>query len=370
MALAAAAGLLVVACAGEIGTRPVSEAGSSAASDSSGLPGALFRTDATGSLTVGLAPLAPPKRPAVGKGASTLDVSPAARQRLLAPRRWAGGALYQPRSQQYAAPKTHLPLSAQLVGPAGRYVPVRTDIRISFNRSLNRSRAERALRIEPAVSGRIDWLDERTMRFQPDGLAYGTTYKVHLEGTAPDEGTDSAWEWTFTTMKSLTLSFDDCPANAAEGQSLLAFLRQNHIRAMMFATGACNRQYPWLVPAMLADGHRVCNHTYSHVHLMRLSDPAVLSEIAGGVHANCNLFRPPYGEWDGPGGRIERLAAQQGYRIQMWDVETYDWSGVSASRILDQINELGGGVVLMHFQGRHTMEALRQLDLRDVVSVS
>jgi peptidoglycan/xylan/chitin deacetylase (PgdA/CDA1 family) len=64
------------------------------------------------------------------------------------------------------------------------------------------------------------------------------------------------------------------------------------------------------------------------------------------------------------------MAAQQGFRIQLWDVDTYDWAQAPADRILSQIKDLGGGVILMHFQGRHTMEALRQLDLRDVVSVS
>lgn len=369
VALAVSAALLVVACVGGVGTAPQQpDRQAGALSGLTLAQNALIRTNPSSQPLV--ADLRLLSAPSLTNHASALEVSRAARQERAAIGRSVGSALYRPLSQDRAAPRVHLPLSAELVGPTARYVSVRSDIRIAFSRSLNRSRAERALQIEPAVSGRIDWLDERTMRFQPEKLAYGTTYKVHLEGAAPDSSTDSAWEWTFTTMKALTLSFDDCPSSTAEAQSLLAFLRQNHIRAMMFATGACNRQFAWLVPTLLADGHKVCNHTYSHAHLMRMPDHGVASEIAGGVHANCNLLRPPYGEWDGPGGRIERIAAQQGYRIQLWDVDTYDWAEASAPRMLNQINELGGGLILMHFQGRHTQEALRQLDLRDVVSVS
>jgi peptidoglycan/xylan/chitin deacetylase (PgdA/CDA1 family) len=368
LVLAWAVALLVVACVGDVGS--ASRQRPDPRSAASALESVQKGTVATGAGRPTSRLPAAATSPLLD-GASALDLSREATRQHGALQRYSGTLLTGPApSQEHTTPKAHIPIAAQLVAPTDRYAPVWSDVKIVFNRPINRSRAERALQIEPAVTGRIDWPDERTLRFQPEKLAYGTTYRVHLSGAAPDDATDSAWEWTFTTMKALTLSFDDCPWSAAEAQTMLAFLRQNHIRAMMFATGACNRQYPWLVPTLLADGHRVCNHTYSHVHLMRLSDPAVLSEIAGGVHANCNLLRPPYGEWDGPGGRIERLAAQQGYSIQMWDVETYDWSGVPASRILDQINELGGGVVLMHFQGRHTMEALRQLDLRDVVSVS
>lgn len=304
-------------------------------------------------------------------GVSTLTISHEATRVRGALRSSGGTALTTaPPTQEAETPRTHAPLAVQLLAPTDRYVSVRSDVRITFNRPINHGIVERSLQLEPATMGRFEWPDPQTVQFVPEKLAYGTTYRVRLAGVARDDSGGSAWEWTFTTMRALTLSFDDCPWTAAEAQSLLGFLRQNHIRAMMFPTGACTRQYPWLVPTLLADGHRVCNHTLSHAHLMRLPDAGIAAEIRGGVHANCNLLRPPYGEWDGAGGRVERLAAQQGLKIQMWDVDTYDWSEASTPRILGRINDLGGGMILMHFQGRHTQEALRQLDMRDVVNVT
>jgi peptidoglycan/xylan/chitin deacetylase (PgdA/CDA1 family) len=258
----------------------------------------------------------------------------------------------------------YLPTQARLISPSGRYTPVNADVRIGFNLPIrNRAAFEQAFQVEPSVAGRLDWADSRTIRFRPQKLAYGTTYRVRVAALAGRPETGEGWGWTFTTMRRATFTFDDCPTSPAAAQDLLAFLRQRHIKAMTFPTGQCSRQYPWLVPALLADGHQVCNHTWSHADLPKLTDAQISAEIAGGVHAGCNLLRPPYGDWDGPGGRVERAATQQGYRLQFWDVDTLDWTGLSGPAIVSRIYDGGGGVVLMHFHGRHTLEALKLMDI-------
>jgi peptidoglycan/xylan/chitin deacetylase (PgdA/CDA1 family) len=254
----------------------------------------------------------------------------------------------------------YLPTQAELIAPNGQYAPVNTELRIRFDLpARSHSGLEQSFRMEPAVPGRLDWPDLRTLRFRPQTLAFATRYQIRLSETE----TGRQWAWSFSTMRKVTLTFDDCPSSPAAAQQLLSFLRQHRVKAMTFPTGQCVRRYPWLVPALLADGHLVCNHTYSHADLPKLPDAQLMAEIAGGVHAGCNLLRPPYGDWDGPGGRVERIAAQQGYRLQLWDVDTLDWTGLSAQAIVNRVIEGGGGVVLMHFQGPHTLEALRQLDV-------
>jgi peptidoglycan/xylan/chitin deacetylase (PgdA/CDA1 family) len=261
---------------------------------------------------------------------------------------------------EHGSPASRRRPFAWLEAPAGQYASVRTELRIGFDGPVDRGAIERRFRIEPEVAGKLNWLDERTLRFQPEGLAYNTAYQVELRG--PDA--DDSRQWTFTTIKPITLTFDDCASTAGELRAVLAFLAERNIRAIMFVTGVCRDRYPWLVPAMLAAGHKVCNHTYSHPHLTRLTDVQIAAEIRRGVHAGCDLLRPPFGDWDGPDGRVARLAAQQGYRMFLWDVETYDWRGASAGEILQSIYNGGGGVILLHFFGRHTLEALRQLDIQ------
>jgi hypothetical protein len=50
-------------------------------------------------------------------------------------------------------------------------------------------------------------------------------------------------------------------------------------------------------------------------------------------------------------------------RLQGHASAELDWTGLSAQAIVNRVIEGGGGVVLMHFQGPHTLEALRQLDV-------
>jgi peptidoglycan/xylan/chitin deacetylase (PgdA/CDA1 family) len=249
----------------------------------------------------------------------------------------------------------------ELVEPTQPYVPLTgTTIRISFDRVVQRALLERSFRVEPEVKGRLEWLGERVLAYRPEtSYAYDTAYRVQVAATGPDAETVGIWQWSFTTVKPITLTFDDC-GTPTQLRSVLSILAQKGMKAIMFPIGWCARQYPWLVPQMLAEGHRVCNHTDTHPRLTYLSDAQIEKEIRGGVHTGCNLLRPPDGNWDGPDGRVARVAATLGYQIYMWDVDTYDYLGASAAAMLQAIRGRGG-VILLHYHGRYTLDLLRQL---------
>lgn len=157
----------------------------------------------------------------------------------------------------------------------------------------------------------------------------------------------------------VTLTFDDCGEPAQIG-AIVDALEQEQRHALFFVTGQCRDRYPWLVDQLKAAGHQVCNHTYSHPDLRRLSDAAIRAEIAGGVMAGCPYFRPPYGAWDGPGGRVARIASEFGLTVLLWDVDTRDWADADPGAMVAAIRARGG-VVLFHLHGRGTLEALHQL---------
>jgi peptidoglycan/xylan/chitin deacetylase (PgdA/CDA1 family) len=234
-----------------------------------------------------------------------------------------------------------------------------SSVKIAFDGPVNQARIERSFRVHPALEGRLEWLDGGTLSFRPaTALAYETVYTVEVATSGRE---DLAWQWTFVTVKPITVTIDDCASTAGELRSVLAVLARKRIKAIMFPTGICNATFPWLVPQMLAEGHTVCNHTYSHPRLTKLSDAQIASEIRSGVTAGgCKLLRPPWGDWDGPGGRVERIAAQLGYQIMLWDVDTFDWAGASAADMLAAIRARGG-VILVHFHGKHTVSTLEQL---------
>src|SRR5947209_6590388 len=147
----------------------------------------------------------------------------------------------------------------------------------------------------------------------------------------------SAWAATLACAlpgynPTLTLTFDDC-GSADQIEAVVQALAAVKRHAIFFITGQCRDHFPWLVGVLTGAGHQVCNHTYSHPDLRRLSDAAIRSEIGRGVRVGCPWFRPPYGAWDGPRGRIARIAAEFGLRVLLWDVDSRDWAGATADRI-------------------------------------
>jgi peptidoglycan-N-acetylglucosamine deacetylase len=155
----------------------------------------------------------------------------------------------------------------------------------------------------------------------------------------------------------ITLTFDDC-GTADQIQAVVAALAEVHEKGVFFITGQCRDHFPWLVATLQSKGHLVCNHSYSHPDLRRLSNGAIRSEIGRGVLVGCPYFRPPYGAWDGPRGRVAGIAAEFGLQPMLWDVDSRDWAGASADRIATLV-KARGGIVLLHLHGANTPEAIR-----------
>ena len=253
----------------------------------------------------------------------------------------------------------------QLLAPAPAHAPVAGPVRLQFSSPMDPVSVRRSFEIQPEAPGQLEWADDQTLVFHPAApLAYRTTYQVSVSGLAAGGGGLAAvGRFTFATAWPppavpfpFTLTFDDC-GTADQIHAVLDALADRGLHAIFFPTGQCRDQFPWLVPTLLAAGHRVCNHTYSHPQLPKLSSAAIASEIARGVAAGCDLFRPPYGAMD---GRVAPIAASLGYRIQLWDVDTRDWAGTPAD-VMDAMIRAKGGVVLFHMHGLHTVEAIRAL---------
>src|SRR6266481_4177558 len=67
--------------------------------------------------------------------------------------------------------------------------------------------------------------------------------------------------------KACALTFDDGPNPRATPQ-LLALLEKHRVPATFFVLGKYVKQYPALTAEILAAGHAVGNHTYSHFSLI------------------------------------------------------------------------------------------------------
>ncbi len=122
------------------------------------------------------------------------------------------------------------------------------------------------------------------------------------------------------------------------------------------------------IKALFAGGaYELCNHTYSHPYMDRLSLSAQVSEMQRGkasVKGFFNMdtgqvFRPPFGHWNAD---TLKAAAQAGYRyVAVWSIDTRDSVGPekSAQQLLDSVRcAAPGDIILMHANRRSSAAAL------------
>lgn len=165
-----------------------------------------------------------------------------------------------------------------------------------------------------------------------------------------------------TTEKVVALSFDDGPT--PEGvDAVLPILKARNIHATFFLIGKHMATYPEQAGRLLAAGHELGNHSFTHTRMIGKSSATYDSEIAqtdkllraAGV-AHPVLFRPPFGKrLIGLPLAVERA----GYRTIMWSAEDeqeyFHEPRDYARNVLEKVGP--GGIILIHPMYRHNQVA-------------
>jgi peptidoglycan/xylan/chitin deacetylase (PgdA/CDA1 family) len=164
--------------------------------------------------------------------------------------------------------------------------------------------------------------------------------------------------------KYIAITFDDGPS-AANTPRLLAMLRERNIKATFFCVGENVDAHPGIAKQIVAEGHEIGNHSYSHPLFTKLGDDAFQSQItrthdaivrATGVTPT--LMRPPYGATTP--AQKEWLNSEYHYHVILWSVDPLDWkrpgSAAVTSRILAQTKQ--GGIILAHDIHGQTVDAM------------
>jgi peptidoglycan/xylan/chitin deacetylase (PgdA/CDA1 family)/glycosyltransferase involved in cell wall biosynthesis len=151
----------------------------------------------------------------------------------------------------------------------------------------------------------------------------------------------------------VALTFDDGPS--AYTAQVLDILASYQVKATFFVIGMNVEKYPDLARRIVAEGHAIGNHTYSHPLLGPVESPGRFQHeleradvaIRAATGVTPRLFRPPRGlrsPW------MMRLARSDGYQVVTWSVSPDDWlhppSSVIAQRVLDRVRP--GAIVLLH----------------------
>lgn len=150
----------------------------------------------------------------------------------------------------------------------------------------------------------------------------------------------------------VALSFDDGPGTFTP--NVLDALKSKGVVATFFMIGENTQKHPDFVKKVHDAGHEIGNHTWDHPDLTKLSSDSqkdeiqktndVINKLTG---ASPHWLRPPYGNFDDD---TENVLSSLGMQKVLWNVDTRDWSGLSAddiyNRAVDGLKD--GAIILMH----------------------
>ncbi len=174
-----------------------------------------------------------------------------------------------------------------------------------------------------------------------------------------------------TEQKVIALTFDDGP-EPEKTEQILQILAAEQVPATFFLVGEALERNPELAKKLLAAGHQLGNHSYSHQRMLFKSPEFIASEIEKtdallrdvGVTGQI-LFRPPYGKklvllpW--------YLATHQRVAVT-WDVapENYRQIAKDSQAIVQHcLKEVQpGSIILLHVMyepRRASMQAVPEL---------
>ena len=191
-----------------------------------------------------------------------------------------------------------------------------------------------------------------------------TSYVVQRFGNAPHK---------------LALTFDDGP-DPEWTPKILDILKAKGAHATFFIIGQNAESHPEIVQRILAEGHDIGSHSYTHPNMADLSPSVTALELNATQRLfqaitgrSLRLFRPPYLGDAEPTTADElvpiQLAQAMGYLTVGLHIDPDDWqrppADVIVSRTLEQLAdpspEVHGQIVLLHDAGGDRTETVRAL---------
>lgn len=168
--------------------------------------------------------------------------------------------------------------------------------------------------------------------------------------------------------RTVALTLDDGP-HPQWTPKVLDLLRQYHVKATFCLTGPNAERYPKLVGRIVAEGHRLCDHSVDHDTGMDhkpvayqehqiLGAQKMIDRASGG--APVYYYRAPGGAFT-PDSR--RIAAGHGMRPLGWTVDPGDWQLPGTEAVLRRAKEQtqDGAVILFHDGGGDRSESYEAL---------
>ena len=168
-----------------------------------------------------------------------------------------------------------------------------------------------------------------------------------------------------SARNTIYLTFDDGP-DPDTTPKLIDLLAKHSAHATFFLIGERVERHPDLVRRLVAEGHRLGNHSYDHPKFDAIDASAQdeqiarTDEILAGFDGRAtHPFRPPYGVL--PASLIARSALRR-RQLAYWSVDSLDYrQEMSAHELVDVLRNQpprAGDIILMHDDRPHTIELL------------
>ena len=162
----------------------------------------------------------------------------------------------------------------------------------------------------------------------------------------------------------IVLTFDDGP-NPEHTPELLGVLKQLDVQAYFFICGKAVVAHPDLAKQIHADGHILCNHSFTHPHLTTLTAAEQRAELEQCSEAIVSItgeqpiwFRPPYFDTN---DQVQALVDEMGMicvnrSISSRDTDKDVTSADVAANL--QATKCADGIILCHEWSKPSRDAL------------
>jgi peptidoglycan-N-acetylglucosamine deacetylase len=169
-----------------------------------------------------------------------------------------------------------------------------------------------------------------------------------------------------TTVRQIAISFDDGPAQQYTGE-ILQVLKSNNIPAAFFCIGNRIEGNEVLLHQLIADGHIIGNHSYSHhfwfdmfsVKKMQADIQMMSDTVKKTIGLQPKLFRPPYGVTT---PNMKKVMKKDGYTAIGWNIRSMDTVIRNEKKLLNKIvgSLQPGAIILLHDTSKVTASVLQQ----------
>lgn len=203
--------------------------------------------------------------------------------------------------------------------------------------------------------------------------ALGVSRVVEIDTTGgPGFGFDHFKQFDFLTDKEVVLTFDDGPW-PVNTPAVLKALADECTKGLFFSVGKHATYHPEILRQVLAQGHTVGTHTWSHVNLngKKMTEQMAKDEVEKGISAvkwalgtnPSPFFRFPQLQHN---PAIVSYFGTRNVAMFSTDIDSFDFrKGATPEKIIEtvmtRLDKLGKGIILMHDFQKHTGEAMPAL---------